>query len=164
MWILVANLPLIIGDQIPHGDEKWECFLLLLDIVQLCMGRVASPSLAGILGTLIEDHHNLFCRCYPTSSVIPKMHYMVHLPQQMLRYRTHILCMHLCIFTLLVLVRSSLHGAWEWKGKIHTANGLLSPATSIMCLWLWLNDTRGGYAHISRVQDSLRGSLNVDHV
>lgn len=97
MWILAANLPLIIGDKIPHGDEKWECFLLLLDIVQLCMGRVASPSLAGTLGTLIDDHHSLFCRCYPTSSVIPKMHYMVHLPQQMLRYRIHVWCMCICI-------------------------------------------------------------------
>lgn len=99
MWVLAANFPLIIGDQIPHGDEKWECFLLLLDIVQLCMGRVTSPSLAGILGTLIDDHHNLFCQCYPTSSVIPKMHYMVHLPQQMLRYRIRV-----CRYVQLVLI------------------------------------------------------------
>ena len=91
MWILAINLPLIIGDKVPVGDEKWECFLLLLDILQLCTTRVASAAHAGILGALISDHHALFCRCYPMANIIPKMHYMVHFPQQVIR-QVSILC------------------------------------------------------------------------
>lgn len=76
----------MIGDQIPLNNEKWECFLLLLDILQLCTARVASVSQASFLEALISDHHMLFTRCYPSASVIPKMHYMVHFPQQIIRY------------------------------------------------------------------------------
>lgn len=85
MWNLAINLPLMIGDKIPSHDEKWECFLFLLDILQLCTTRIASKDHAGILEALIHDHHHLFTRCYPGVSITPKMHYMVHFPQQILR-------------------------------------------------------------------------------
>ena len=85
MWALAINLPLMIGNQIPQDNEKWECFLLLLDILQLCTARVASVPQASFLEALIFDHHKLFTRCYPSVSVIPKMHYMVHFPQQIIR-------------------------------------------------------------------------------
>lgn len=42
MWALSINSPLIIGDKIPPTDEKWKCYLLLLDILQLCTTRVTS--------------------------------------------------------------------------------------------------------------------------
>ena len=70
MWVLSVNLPLIIGDKIPQDSEHWECYLLLLDIIQLCTTRKTSISHAG----------------YPNARVIPKMHYMVHFPQQIIRY------------------------------------------------------------------------------
>ena len=82
MWVLAINLPLMIGDKIPSTDEMWECYLLLLDILQLCTARVAFIGHAGILHALVHDHHQLFVRCYPGASVTPKMHYMVHFPRQ----------------------------------------------------------------------------------
>ena len=85
MWNLAVNLPLIIGDKVPVDDPNWECFLLLVDILQLCTSRVSSSAHAGILEALIHDHHELFIRCYPNSSVTPKMHYMVHFPRQIIR-------------------------------------------------------------------------------
>ncbi len=85
MWNLAINLPLMIGDKICLGDENWECFLLLLDILQLCTTRVASSAQAGILEALIHDHHQLFIRCYPGANVTPKLHYMVHFPRQIIR-------------------------------------------------------------------------------
>ena len=85
MWNLAINLPLMIGDTIPRDYDKWECFLLLLDILQLSTARVASTGHAGILEALIYDHHTAFICCYPHASVIPKMHYMVHFPQQIIR-------------------------------------------------------------------------------
>ena len=47
MWNLAINLPLMIGSKIPVDDEHWECFLLLLDILQLCTMRFASDGQAG---------------------------------------------------------------------------------------------------------------------
>lgn len=39
MWNLVVNLPLMVGDLVPDADEEWECFLLLLDILQICVSQ-----------------------------------------------------------------------------------------------------------------------------
>ena len=86
MWILAINLPLIVGDKVPATDEKWECFLLLLDLLQFCTAKVASTAHAGIIEALVYEHHELFASCYPNASFIPKMHYLVHLAQQLLRY------------------------------------------------------------------------------
>ena len=30
-------LPLMVGDQIPNGDSDWECHLLLLNILKICV-------------------------------------------------------------------------------------------------------------------------------
>lgn len=74
MWALAINLPLMIGDKVPLNNEKWECYLLLLDILQICTSRVASSAQAGYLEALIYDHHHLFARCYPGANIIPKLH------------------------------------------------------------------------------------------
>ena len=72
----------MIGDKIPQDSDEWECFLLL-DILQICTARVASSAQAGILEALMhDDHHHHFVRCYPTASIIPKMHYMMHFPDK----------------------------------------------------------------------------------
>ena len=52
MWTLAINLPLMIGNKVPLDNEKWECFLFLLDILQLCTTRVASSAQAGFLEAL----------------------------------------------------------------------------------------------------------------
>ena len=85
VWILARNLPLMIGDLISENDDLWECFLLLLDILQVCTSNITSRGLAGYLEALISDHHQLFVRCYTAEKFIPKMHYMVHLPQQIIK-------------------------------------------------------------------------------
>ena len=82
-------LPLIIGDKVPEGDEKWECFLLVLDILQMCTSRVMSEECANYLSGLILDHHQQFKKCYPSASITPKFHYMVHFGKQILRFETN---------------------------------------------------------------------------
>ena len=84
-WTLSIYLPLIIGDKVPQDEPLWECFLLFLDILQIVMARVVSPDLSQYLAALIDDHHKMFQRCYPSATIIPKMHYMVHLPSQILK-------------------------------------------------------------------------------
>lgn len=83
MWVLATNLPLMIGDMIDEEDELWECFLLHLDILQLCTAKKVTKALSGYLEALICDHHQMFTRCY-VGRAPPKFHYIVHFPQQMI--------------------------------------------------------------------------------
>ena len=86
MWNLAIYLPLFIGDEIPDDDCEWECFLLLLDILKICVSRVLSVDLIDYLKVLIELYLRAFRDCYPHLNIIPKQHYMVHLPTQILKY------------------------------------------------------------------------------
>ena len=90
MWCLARLLPIMIGDRIPENDLNWENFLLLLKIADYILAPVTSRSIAAQLTTLIEDYLQSFRELYPECSIIPKQHYMVHIPQWMLRY-VHIL-------------------------------------------------------------------------
>ena len=85
MWNLAVYLPLMIGDQIPNDDGHWECFLLLLDILQLCMSRIQARDLISYLRRVIQLYLCSFQECYPSASIIPKQHYLVHLPSQILK-------------------------------------------------------------------------------
>ena len=85
-WTFAVILPLIIGHKIPDEDIHWDCFLLLLQIIQLCTAKVSSLSSALFLASLVDQHHQTFVDCYPGVNVLPKMHYMVHLCEQILRY------------------------------------------------------------------------------
>ena len=66
-------------------DEYWLNYLRMMELVD----RLFSPRIeqddAAYLEALISDHHQEFCRLYPDESVIPKMHYMVHMPRLMLK-------------------------------------------------------------------------------
>ena len=78
MWNFAVYLPLMVGDQIPNDDSDWECYLLLLDILKICMARILSID-------LIQMYLRLFRKCYPEANIIPKQHYLVHLPSQALK-------------------------------------------------------------------------------
>ena len=58
-------------------DERWSNFLLMMEIFcpNLCEDN------AAYLSTLISDHHEQFSKLYPDDSIIPKMHFMVHMPR-----------------------------------------------------------------------------------
>lgn len=83
MWTFSAFLPLMIGDKIPHDNSLWECFLLLLEITKQCTARVVSEASAAYVKALVDQHHREFSQCYPEKRHTPKLHYMVHLPSQM---------------------------------------------------------------------------------
>ena len=108
MWMLAIYLPLIVGSEVPPEEPLWECFLLLIDILQISTARILSPGLAAYLGVLIHDHHNMFRHCYPTASIIPKMQYLVHFPSQILKWALY------CFFKIWYL----------WK-CVHPTNKML---------------------------------------
>jgi len=84
MWNLAVCLPLMVGDLVPHTDEEWECFLLLLDVLQICVSPGVSVDLVEYLTVLIEMYLSAFRKCYPDKNIIPKQHYMTHFPSQIL--------------------------------------------------------------------------------
>lgn len=85
-WSLGRYLPLIIGDLVPTDDPHWECFLYLHDILAICLAPCISSATIAYLSQLISSHHVIFKECYPHATITPKLHYMVHFPEQIRRY------------------------------------------------------------------------------
>ena len=78
-------LPLIIGNFVPEDDQHWELFLQLMDIVDILFSPNISADFAAYVSTLINDHHEEFRKLYSDHSIIPKMHFMVHMPRLMIQ-------------------------------------------------------------------------------
>ena len=100
MWNLAVHFPLMIGDLVPESDSEWDCFLLLLEILQICVTWIISADLVAYLEALIENYLLAFRDCYPDLRIIPKQHYMIHLPSQILRY----IYMHTRLLTIMLYV------------------------------------------------------------
>jgi hypothetical protein len=85
MWLLGRILPIVVGDVVPmiEEDPKWANFRLLMKIVDILFAPSTNTELLAFLVRLIEGHHLEFKRLYPSASVIPKMHFMVHMPRLM---------------------------------------------------------------------------------
>lgn len=86
MWCLAIHLPLLIGHMIPFEDAHWNLFAKMLEITSICFSPEVSVDQLAYLKISIEDHHHEFTRLYPNCSVIPKMHFMIHMPTMMIQY------------------------------------------------------------------------------
>ena len=82
---LMRLLPFMIGGLIDDCDEYWHCFLLLWDICSLTSAFSVTKSDARYLAWLVETYLKTFKEQYDVA-ITPKLHYLVHLPQQMLMY------------------------------------------------------------------------------
>lgn len=85
MWCLARLLPLMIGKEISVSDDYWSNYLVLLEILDYVFAPTLTCEAVSHLKMLIEDHHKTFKDLYPTSPIIPKMHYIVHYPELILR-------------------------------------------------------------------------------
>ena len=79
--LLGRLLPVMIGERVPEDDENWENFLLLLEILDFLMAPEINDDEVAHLDSLILQHHTQFPELYPDASVIPNIHYMVHMPR-----------------------------------------------------------------------------------
>ena len=86
MWCLARLLPLMVGNEIPIDDEYWDNFLVLLQMMDYIFAPTLTREAVAHLKILIEEHHQNFKHLYPSNSIIPKMHYLVHYPDLILRY------------------------------------------------------------------------------
>ena len=108
MWCLARLLPLMIGDAIPTDDDCWYNFLLLLEMLDYIFAPTLTFEAVAQLTVTINDHHQGFKNIYPTCPIIPKMHYIIHYPDLILRcllpmYTVYtLLHVHVCICIIIV--------------------------------------------------------------
>ena len=86
MWCLFRFLPIMIGDLVDEDLQNWCCFKKLWNIVQMCMAPSIKKDDVAYLRILIQEHHMMFKELYPNASIIPKMHFLIHVPDDILRY------------------------------------------------------------------------------
>ena len=82
MSVLIQILPFLVGDKIPEDNSNWHCFLLLRKIIEIIFSPVLRETHCSFLKLLIEDHHSKFVALYGYDCLIPKMHFLVHYPEQ----------------------------------------------------------------------------------
>lgn len=80
---LVVHLPFILKDCFENeSPEILICFAKLIQIIHFILSPIIRIEMLDNLETLIATHQELFIRCYGSDNIIPKMHMMVHLPEQ----------------------------------------------------------------------------------
>lgn len=89
----------MIGHFVPDDDVHWKHYLQLLDIVDIVFSPKIRPGIPGYLEVLIEENLLKFTEIY-SSPVIPKMHYLIHLPWFLSRYKTAV---YLCIMSIIIM-------------------------------------------------------------
>ncbi|XP_062863880.1 uncharacterized protein LOC134325564 [Trichomycterus rosablanca] len=79
MLILLKVLPFILYDL----DDEYVTFIVkLIEIVQIVLAPIISLQTVIRLKLMIEEHLSQFKHLFPETNVIPKQHYMLHLPSQ----------------------------------------------------------------------------------
>ena len=83
MWCLFHILPLILGEELKE-NVHYQCFLLLQDICALVLSPDILAEQVPLLRILVQEYLSTFCSLYERP-LTPKMHYLVHLPRQIIR-------------------------------------------------------------------------------
>ena len=82
MSTLLHEFPLLVGDKVPRDDKHWQSLMLLLRICKIALAPFCTRDTIPYLSVLIEEKLSVFSTLYPDAKIIPKLHYMVHLPTQ----------------------------------------------------------------------------------
>lgn len=78
-WALSRLIPVCVGKYVPYDDVYWENLLTMLTITGYLMAPEITSEEAAFVKVLIEQHHIEFKVLYPDASIIPKMHYLIHM-------------------------------------------------------------------------------------
>lgn len=73
---LLRLLPVLIGSEVPEGDEHWEVLIDLKDIVELALCRTFTDSDLEDMAGKIEDHRQLLQESLSNLPLQPKHHYI----------------------------------------------------------------------------------------
>ena len=82
-------LLVLIAEDIPLCDEYWQNFLLLREIIDFVLAPELLKDEVAYLQLLIGEHHYNFKHLYPSQSITPKMHFMIHVPRLIIKLVYH---------------------------------------------------------------------------
>ena len=85
MWLLASILPMILAKYVDKNSTPWQCLSSLLEIMGMAFSEKISTESVMYLKTAIKEHLSLFKNEYG-ARLIPKQHYLVHLPSQVLKF------------------------------------------------------------------------------
>lgn len=77
-WCLIRLLPLLIGHNIPEGDNTWEVLMLLKDIVAIIVAPHFTEESLYILEYKVAEHRNLLQSTFLDFTLRTKHHYIEH--------------------------------------------------------------------------------------
>ena len=82
--IYLKHLPFVLSGLVPHECPHYKLIVELMFIVLLCFSPVISKQRVQELQGAIENHLKNFKELFPGVNITPKMHYMVHIPEQIM--------------------------------------------------------------------------------
>ncbi|KAJ8043215.1 hypothetical protein HOLleu_10206 [Holothuria leucospilota] len=91
-WCLLRSLPLLLGRLVPLGNDTWKLLLQIADAVEVVTAPMVNKALCVFLANLMETFSTTYFNLYPNENMKPKLHYLIHYPQQMLEFRPLIHC------------------------------------------------------------------------
>ena len=86
MFLFACILPLILDGKVADDDPHWKNFLSLLEIMGICFAHKVTFNSVINLKQLVKEHLTSFKMVYPNARVLPKQHYLVHLPTQIMMF------------------------------------------------------------------------------
>ena len=85
MWELFHLLPFVIGTDMPNNDTHYACFMLLNDVASILFSPIIAKDQIPLLKLLIKEYLEKFTILYPHRPLTPKFHYLVHVPNLIIR-------------------------------------------------------------------------------
>lgn len=84
IFTLAHMLPLLIANWIqcenPHLIEHINCYIMLLQIMNVCLAYEIHEESIELLSRMIEVYITRFINLYP-DSIVPKFHFLIHVPR-----------------------------------------------------------------------------------
>lgn len=78
MWCLVRLLPLVIGSEIPEGNEVWNVIPNLLDMIEYICAPSFDQATVIYMKSIVEDFWQYYLQVFPDEKLKPKGYYTLH--------------------------------------------------------------------------------------
>ena len=89
MWLFSRSLPFYVADLVDFDvGETWKCLALLLRIVSVVLSPCIASDQLDSLRLDINFYLQLFKKCFKDANIIPKQHYLVHIPSNIENFET----------------------------------------------------------------------------
>ncbi|XP_028418281.1 uncharacterized protein LOC114543534 [Dendronephthya gigantea] len=78
--LFLRLIPFILSSLVNEHDKFYHLVTELISIVQILFSPVISINTVNQLKDLIAEHLTRFKDCFPSTNIIPKQHYLIHMP------------------------------------------------------------------------------------